>query len=491
MNDPNGLVYYDGEYHLFYQYTVNSTTPDFPHMHWGHAVSKDLIHWDELPPAIAPDEDGAIFSGSAVADLNNTSGFFHQEGSGLVAIYTNEGNQVQSGKPQVQSLAYSRDRGRTWIKFEGNPVLFPASETADFRDPKVFWHEESSRWVMALAARDRVEFYTSEDLKAWSFASEFGSTLPFVHRGVFECPDIFQVAVDNDPNNKKWVLALSVGDQNGENMNDPQPPAGGSGMMYFIGHFDGHSFMPDKTIASIHDIQWIDYGSDFYAAVTWNGIPNEDGRVIWIGWMNNWRYATVLPSLEWRGNMSLPREIQLKKYPEGLRLIQQPVTEINKLRNPVTTLKDLVVKLGDNPLSGATALKAEIIGEFEIGTATEFGFKVRKSSNQETVIGYDVLNEAMFLDRTNAGSVDFHSDFVAKHTAPLKPEHKRIQLTIYVDGSNIELFGNDGSAVITDLIFPDHESQGLELYAVGGSVKVISLQINSMNGVWERGSGAI
>ncbi|UKS27889.1 glycoside hydrolase family 32 protein [Paenibacillus sp. HWE-109] len=486
MNDPNGLVYYEGEYHLFYQHTVNSTSPDFPRMHWGHAVSKDLVHWEELPPAITPGEDGAIFSGSAVADMNNTSGFFNEEGSGLVAIYTNEGNQAQPGKPQVQSLSYSRDQGRTWTRFEGNPVLLPASETADFRDPKVFWHEESSKWVMALAARDRIEFYTSEDLRAWSFASEFGSTVPFVHRGVFECPDIFQVPVDNDPNNKKWVLSLSVGDLNGGNMSDPQPPAGGSGMMYFIGHFDGQSFISDKIIESIHDIQWIDFGSDFYAAVTWNGIPKEDGRVIWIGWMNNWRYANKLPSLEWRGNMSLPREIQLRTCLGGLRLIQLPVKELSKLRNPMSTLTDLVIKPGDNLLSEVTALKAEIIAEFEIGTAIEFGFKLRKSSSQETIIGYDVVNEALFLDRTNAGSADFHPDFAAKHTVTLKPEHKRIQVTIYVDGSNIELFGNEGIAVITDLVFPEPESQGLELYAVGGSVKVISLQISDMTGLWVR-----
>ncbi|OAS21919.1 fructan hydrolase [Paenibacillus oryzisoli] len=485
MNDPNGLVYFKGEYHLFYQYTVNSTSPDFPHMHWGHAVSQDLVHWNELPPAIAPDKDGAIFSGSAVVDINNTSGFFDQEGSGLVAFYTNEGNQAQPGKPQVQSLAYSRDQGRTWTKFEGNPVLFPASETPDFRDPKVFWHEESSKWVMVLAARDRVEFFTSKDLKSWSYASEFGSKVTGVHRGVFECPDIVQISVDNDPNKTKWVLILSVGDLNGESGNDPEPPAGGSGMMYFIGHFDGQSFVPDKAIESIDDIQWIDFGSDFYAAVTWNGIPHEDGRAIWIGWMNNWRYAKELPSLEWRGNMSLPREIQLKAYPEGLRMIQKPVTELGKLRNPILNLTELTVNAGDNPLSETTALKAEIIGEFEIGSATEFGFKVRKSSSQETVIGYDVVKEELFLDRTNHGSSDFHRDFAAKHTAPLKSENKRIQLTIYLDGSNIELFVNQGSIVITDLIFPDFESQGLELYALGGEVKVISLQINEITGIWE------
>ncbi|WP_340017518.1 glycoside hydrolase family 32 protein [Paenibacillus sp. FSL H3-0457] len=486
INDPNGMVYYEGEYHLFYQYTPHDTQPDFDRMHWGHAVSNDLVHWDELPPAISPGEDGAIFSGSAVVDKNNTSGFFNEAGSGLVAIYTNNGNNAQPGKPQVQSIAYSKDNGRTWTKYEGNPVLFP-TETLDFRDPKVFWHEESSNWVMVLAVSDHVEFYTSSNLKDWLFASGFGSDIPGIHRGIFECPDVFKLQVDEDPNTTKWILTLSVGDRNGVNPNDSEPPAGGSGMMYFIGHFDGKVFTLDETLESFDTIQWIDYGSDFYAAVTWDGIPNEDGRKIWVGWMNNWRYASTLPSKEWRGHMSIPREIQLRTYSEGLRLIQAPISELNQLRRSILSLQDITIKPDMNVLSDVSATKMEIIAEFEIGNAIEFGFKVRKSSssNQETVIGYNVLNEELFVDRTKSNAVDFHPDFATKHKAPMKPEHRRIQLSIYVDWSSVEIFGNNGTTIISDTIFPDLGSRGLELYAIGGELKVVSLQINDLVSIWE------
>ncbi|MFS0868887.1 glycoside hydrolase family 32 protein [Paenibacillus xylanilyticus] len=483
MNDPNGMVYYEGEYHLFYQHTPHDTKPDFGNMHWGHAVSNDLVYWEELPPAILPGEDGAIFSGSVVVDKNNTSGFFNENGSGLVAIYTNNGNSAQYGKPQVQSIAYSRDKGRTWTKYKGNPVLFPM-KTLDFRDPKVFWHDETSMWVMALAVKDRIEFYISPNLKEWSFASEFGSDIAGIHRGVFECPDLLQIQVDEEPDITKWILILSVGDRNGVNPKDPEPPAGGSGMMYFIGNFDGRSFTLDDTSESLDAIRWIDYGSDFYAAVTWNGIPKEDGRKIWVGWLNNWRYATALPSKEWRGQMSIPREIQLKTYPEGIRLIQVPVSELSQLRKPIKSLKDLTIKPGSNILSDISTEKAEIIAEFEIGTAIEVGFKVRMSANQETIIGYNILKEELFIDRTKSNDIDFHPDFAAKHKAPMKPEHERIQLSIYVDWSSVEVFGNKGKAIISDMIFPDLESRGLELYTLGGELKIVSLQINDLVSIW-------
>lgn len=483
MNDPNGMVYYEGEYHLFYQYTPHDTEPDFARMHWGHAISKDLVHWDELPPAIPPGEDGAIFSGSAVVDNNNTSGFFNEEGSGLVAIYTNDGNKTQPGKSQVQSIAYSKDKGRTWTKYEDNPVLYPI-ETPDFRDPKVIWHDESSMWIMVLAVRDRVEFYSSSNLKEWTYASDFGSDIPGIHRGVFECPDLIRMQVDEDPNTTKWILMLSIGDGNGVNLNDPEPPAGGSGMMYFIGNFDGKKFTTDETFESINNIKWVDYGSDFYAAVTWNGIPKEDGRKIWIGWMNNWRYAAKLPTEKWRGKTSIPRELHLKTYPEGLQLIQTPINEFSQLRKPLLSLQDLMINSRTNVLSNVISAQAEIIAEFEVGTAVEFGFKIRKSFKEETTIGYNTSNEELFIDRTMSSTTDFHSDFTAKHKVTMKPDYKRIQLSIYFDWSSVEVFGNKGEVVISDLIFPDGESKGLELYVIGGELRLISLEINDLSSVW-------
>ncbi|MNW42568.1 Levanase precursor [compost metagenome] len=483
MNDPNGLVYYEGEYHLFYQHTPFASQPDFEKMHWGHAVSSDLIYWEELPPALPPGEDGSIFSGSAVVDHHNTSGFFDEDGSGLVAIYTNNGNNAQPGKPQVQSIAYSKDKGRTWSKYEGNPVLFPDT-TLDFRDPKVFWHGETSRWIMSLAVQDRVEFYASPNLKDWTFASAFGADVIGTHRGIYECPDLVPLHVDGDPNKKKWVLILSVGDCNGVNPSDPEPPAGGSGMMYFVGNFDGRVFTPDKTINSIDDLRWIDFGSDFYAAVTWSNTPEEDGRRLWIGWMNNWRYAGALPTDKWRGHTTIPRELKLKTYEEGLRLVQEPLEELNSIRSPLATLENVTIEPDANPLVGIIANKAELIAEFEIGTAKEFGFKVRKSEAEETVVGYDLVMKNLFVDRTNSGRTDFHPDFAAKHDAPLGPVNNRVRMSIFMDWCSVEVFGGDGSTVISDTIFPAPESNGLELYAVGGNVKLVSLQINELGSIW-------
>lgn|GEM_PF-171494 len=484
MNDPNGLVYYEGEYHLFYQYTPHSIAPDFGAMHWGHAVSADLVHWEELPFAIAPDEDGAIFSGSAVVDHNNTSGFFNEEGSGLVAIYTNNDNKRQPGKPQVQSIAYSKDKGRTWTKYEGNPVLFPDT-TLDFRDPKVIWHEQAKHWVMSLAVQDRVEFYISPDLKTWSFASSFGSDIIGTHRGIYECPDLFPIYVDGDPNKVKWVLILSVGDRNGVDGFDPEPPAGGSGMMYFVGEFDGTTFTLDKPIESAEDVQWIDHGSDFYAAVTFSDVPEEDGRKLWIGWMNNWRYATAPPTSPWKGNMSIPRELKLVSTDEGVQLIQVPVEELEGLKKEIYAVDNIQLQADSvSPIEDLSIDKAEIIAEFEVGTAAEFGFKVRKSDEEETVVGYDAENSQLFVDRTSSSVREIHGDFAAKHTAPMPAINEKVKLRIYLDMSSIEVLGNDGATAISDLIFPSKDSTGFELYSIGGEAKLVSLQINEINSVW-------
>lgn len=455
MNDPNGMVFYEGEYHLFYQHTPFSAQPAFDKMHWGHAVSKDLVHWEELAPAIAPDEDGSIFSGSAVVDTNNTSGFFDKEGSGLVAIYTNNDNRKVPGKPQVQSIAYSKDKGRTWIKYEGNPVLFP-EDTVDFRDPKVFWHEETGKWIMSLAVKDRVEFYTSPNLKEWSYASSFGSEFAITHRGIYECPDLFEINVDGDPNHKKWVLIISLGDKNGVNASAPEPPAGGSGMLYFIGEFDGTTFTPDNSIESPEDLNWIDYGADFYAAVSWSGIAAADGRKIWLGWMSNWAYASNTPSIGWRGTMSIPRELKLiTEENDTIRLVQSPVDELKNITNSIINETNVTIGSDHNLLDGISADKMEIIAEFELGSAKTFGFKVRKSTNEETVIGYNAESKQLFVDRSKSGETAVHPSFATKHEAPLEPNGNRIKMHIFVDWSSIEVFGGDGKTVISDLIFPD------------------------------------
>ncbi|MNK82725.1 Levanase precursor [compost metagenome] len=478
MNDPNGMVYFGGEYHLFYQYTAHRTTPDFANMHWGHAVSKDLLHWEELSVALKPDDNGAIFSGSVVVDQNNTTGFFGEAGSGLVAIYTNAGNKTIPGKDQVQSIAYSKDNGRTWSKYDGNPVLLPA-DTADFRDPKVFWYAPSSEWVMTLAVKDRVEFYKSPNLKEWSYASSFGAEAAGTHRGVYECPDLVQIPVDGDPSNKKWVLILSVGDRNGINENDPEPPAGGSGIMYFVGEFNGTTFTPDNQVTSADDLHWVDHGSDCYAAVTWSNMTTESGNPLWLGWMSNWRYANLTPIANWRGAMTIPRELALETRGGRATLVQRPAQELGQFEAPVVSLKEVTAAEAQSTLSALQLDSYVIRAEFD--AKESLAFKVRTSTDQETVVGYDSRLKELYVDRTRSGQVEFHEDFTGRHAASvLEPTDGRLDLLVYVDRCSVEVFASGGQAVITDLIFPEPNAKGLGLLAEQGDLKLHSLEIDAL-----------
>lgn len=468
MNDPNGMVFYNGEYHLFYQYHPNGTT--WGPMHWGHAVSKDLVHWEHLSIGLAPDENGMIFSGSAVVDWNDSSGFFDGK-SGLVAIFTHADTYPDSNRPrQRQSLAFSKDNGRTWTKYVGNPVLQEES-IIDFRDPKVFWHRDTNRWVMVLAAGQTIRIYTSKNLTSWEFSSEFGEGHGS-HDGVWECPDLFQLPVEGDDNQKKWVLFVSIGD-------DPSLQEG-SRTQYFIGDFDGHSFVNDS---SPETILWIDHGRDNYAGVSWSDVPAEDGRRIYIGWMSNWRYANVTPTKEWRSAMTIPRVITLKTTEEGVRLVQNPIRELQGLRVENISIQNEVVVPGVNLLSNVNSNTFEIIAEFEMSSATEFGFKVCKGSKEETIIGYDVKNKSFFVDRTNSGEASFHDSFAGKHDSNLISQ-KIIKFHIFVDRSSVELFGNDGESVITDLIFPNEENKQMELFVKNGEVKLHSLELYILKSIW-------
>lgn len=468
MNDPNGMVYYAGEYHLFYQYHPYGL--QWGPMHWGHAVSKDLVHWEHLPIALSPDDNGTIFSGSAVVDWNNTSGFQTGTEKPLVAIYTqdNAGNQVQS-------IAYSNDKGRTWTKYSGNPVI-PNPGIKDFRDPKVFWHKGTNKWVMVLAAGDRIKIYTSSNLKKWTYASEFGQGHGS-QGGVWECPDLFELPVDGNTNQKKWVLQVSLG--NGA-------ISGGSGMQYFVGSFDGTTFVNENEPSQV---LWTDYGKDFYAAVSWSDIPSSDGRRLWLGWMSNWQYANDVPTTPWRSAMSIPRKLELKTTSEGVRVIQTPVTELESIRGVSHQWTNKTISpIGDNLLSGISGDAFEINAEFQVNTsqATEFGFKVRKGGNQYTTIGYDKTSSSLFVDRTRSGNVTFNPSFNnGKHSAPLQPVNGKVKLRIFVDRSSIEVFGNDGQKVITDVILPDVTSKDLEVYALNGSVKLNNLTVHPINKVWK------
>ncbi len=467
-NDPNGLVYYDREYHLFYQYNPFGDT--WGHMSWGHAVSPDLVHWQHLPVALEEEGGVMIFSGSAVADHHNTSGFGEAGKPALIAIYSGHGHEKQT-----QNIAYSRDRGRTWTKFAGNPVI--DINERNFRDPKVIWHEPSGQWVMvvALAAQRKVSFYGSKDLKTWNHLSDFGPAGEPRARN-WECPDLFELPVGAEPGATKWVLEVDTGDG---------AVAGGSGCQYFVGKFDGKSFLNDNPPETT---LWVDYGKDFYAAQTWSDVPASDGRRIILGWMNNWRYAAKIPTSPWRGSMTVPRTLSLKRVREGVRLMQEPVRELQSLRTKhfraQGTPADANEILGNRETAGETL---EILVSFEPSTAAEFGLKLRKGPSHETVVGYDAKRQELFVDRSRSGVVDFHEDFAGRHSALLPlGESGRIQMHVLLDTSSVEVFGNGGRVAITDRIFPHPEDRGLEVYSEGGQARVMSLDLWTLQSAWSQ-----
>lgn len=445
MNDPNGMVFFEGEYHLFYQHHPYGMT--WGPMHWGHAVSTDLLTWEELEIALFPDENGTIFSGSAVVDWNNTTGFFNEE-PGLVAIFTH--HLEADGKPpiQAQSLAYSKDKGRTWSKYEGNPVLTHDS-FIDFRDPKVFWHEDSRQWIMIVACGQTVNLYRSSDLKTWSHCSEFGEGIGS-HEGVWECPDLFPLKSGQDSSDNKWVMLVSIGAS-------PEYPEG-SRTQYFTGEFDGITFKPDQDSVSV---RWLDYGRDNYAAVSWSDVPEDDGRRLIIGWMSNWMYANQTPTEGFRGAMTVPRELTLEKRKGKHTLVQKPVREIEKMRVPVLTMQNVSKKEIKEALSSIQLESYELIASFSDKVSVEF--QVRKGMQHMTSIGMDTHKKEMYVDRTESGIHTFHELFASRHTARLEESSERLDLRILVDRSSVEVFGNDGSAVITDLIYPDASSIGISM----------------------------
>lgn len=454
INDPNGLIYFDAEWHLFYQHIPVGET----RQHWGHAVSRDLLHWEHLPIALYPDQLGSIWSGSVAADEQDTSGFFEGR-RGLVAAFT---HQIETA--QRQSLAFSRDRGRTWTKFPGNPVLTSASP--DFRDPKVFWHTPTGRWVMVVTAGKRVQFYHSTDLKNWNYSSSFGEGwIP--DDWVWECPDLFTLPVNGDGGSQQWVLnaSFAIPDRY-------EDLSKASKMRYFIGQFDGQEFHanPGDNQPGGHPTS---FGADDYAGITFADAP-EDER-IFLGWMSNWMYAWPAHHHGKRGYMTLPRRLALRHTRRGLRLFQQPVHPFKTARS---IWKD--VPLGDEPLSwpGQTGEAFALDAEFEADSAGEFGFRLRKGNAQQTTIGYDAVRQTVFVDRTQSGDASFHPQFAARHEAPLALPAGRLRLQVFADTCSVEVYANEGEVVLNDLIYPDPRSQGLEVYAQRGASRLISASLS-------------
>ena len=607
MNDPNGMVSYDGEYHLFYQY--NPFGDKWGHMSWGHAVSRDLVHWEHLPVALYEENDVMIFSGSAVVDWKNTSGLGKGGKPPMVAIYTGH----YTKRPlQNQHIAYSNDRGRTWIKYAGNPVLDIGEK--DFRDPKVIWHEGTKRWVMTVAwpTHRKVRFYVSPNLKDWTHLSDFGPAGSTT--GIWECPDLF-------PLKTKWVLIVNVGSG---------APAGGSGCQYFIGGFDGNQFTLDPSYpkaqpemvpegkvfadfegddygdwratgnafgrrpvsgkiggqqnvdgfrgrglvnsfadgdkaegtlkspefnishdylsfligggnhagktclnllvddrvarsatgdaaerlawkswdvrdlrgknatlevvdrhtggwghinvdhilmadaparAAMQPALWADYGPDFYAAVSWSDVPKRDGRRLWLGWMSNWQYANEVPTSPWRSAMSLPRELSLQDTRQGLRLIQQPVRELRKMRGQRNRLTNANLAQANDWLRRKSIAGALWEIEAEIESGSDFGLQVLQAS-----LRYDAGRQLLALDRTRAGRTDFHPRFKGAYHAPLE-RRQAVRLHVFVDTSSIEVFANDGDAVLTTLVLPEDASAPIQLWAANNSIVIRQLNV--------------
>lgn len=447
MNDPNGLVYADGEYHLFYQFYPDDAIPG--PMHWGHAVSADLIHWQTLPIALFPDDIGPIWSGSIVVDDRNTSGLV--PGGGLVAMY--------SYQNQSQGIAYSSDQGRTWTKYSGNPVIGALAK--DFRDPKVFWHEASGQWVMILAAGPKAQIFASPNLLNWELQSSFSEG----HiAGVWEVPDLFPLEIDGQT---KWVLLVSV---------SLLAPAGGGGIQYFIGDFDGQTFTNDNPSA----ILWFDYGPDNYAGTIWNNVPGD--RRIYIGWMSNWQYALATPTDRWRGATTLPRELRLVHTPHGLRLAQTPIySDQNRQRLGVWENLDIT---GELVLNGVEGRALEIVAEFEPGSAARFGLDVHRSDQARTRIVYNSPQAQLLISRSDTIDGKTVNGFNPVFGAPASLDNDRLRLHLFVDESSVEVLAQDGLISLTGQTFADPAARGAALFAEGGTAKVTRLEVYTLGSVW-------
>lgn len=467
MNDPNGMVFYEGEYHLFYQHYPDSTV--WGPMHWGHAVSKDLVTWENLPIALYPDELGYIFSGSAVIDWKNTSGFGEDGKPPMIAIFTHhdpKGAKAGITTFQYQSIAYSNDKGRTWTKYAGNPVI-PNPGIRDFRDPKVIWDEDSEQWVMVFAAWDHVKFYGSSNLREWIYLSDFGREWG-THAGVWECPDLFPLIVKGK-GEKKWVLLQSL---------NPGGPNGGSGTQYFVGDFDGKNFILDREFGERvkrDSALWLDYGRDNYAGVTWSDIPASDGRRLFMGWMSNWDYAQIVPTEKWRSAMTIARNLVLKRTDLGLTLFSEPIRELTNLRKlseGISTSKapeGFSIDLIENKkIVGEAQLSFSIPNDANTKVILEFS-NTKKETYQ---IGYDAATNEFFSDRRYAGKVEFSDKFAANiHRAPRFSKNPMIELQIFFDVASAELFADKGWTVMTDIFFPNEDFNQL-VFSADGAIEL-------------------
>ena len=492
MNDPNGMVYKDGEYHLYFQY--NPYGSKWGNMHWGHAVSRDLIHWEHLDPAIARDPVGHIFSGSSVVDKKNTAGFGKDA---IIAIYTN--NSVNHD--EVQCIAYSNDNGRTFTKYEGNPVLTPFDGLKDFRDPKVFWYEKDKCWFMIVSADKETRFYKSKNLKKWDYVSAFGKGLG-QQPCQYECPDFFQLPVNGDEKNKKWVMTMNI---------NPGCWFGGSATEYFVGDFDGKNF----TCPDANDVKWLDWGKDHYATVAFS---NTGSRMLAITWMSNWQYANLTPFKQNRGANGLPRELKLYEKNGKYYISEDVAPEALALRKSTKELGSQTVE-GEKAFAGATS---GMEGAFEIEADVTAdangiaGIELYNNKRERTLIYIDMKEGKVVMDRTESGltdfgkqsvphdielawdkqraaegkqparienSINYKNDFALATWAPLslcQEGKKTFHLDIFADKSSIELFVDGGRIAMTNLVFPVAPYENVKLYSKGGKAEFQNMKIHTL-----------
>ena len=492
MNDPNGMVYKDGEYHLYYQY--NPYGSKWGNMHWGHAVSRDLIHWQHLDPAIARDTLGHIFSGSSVVDIHNTSGYGK---NAIIALYTSASDK----NGQIQCMAYSTDNGRTFTKYESNPVLTPFDGLRDFRDPKVFWYEKGKCWYMIVSADKETRFYKSKNLKKWEYVSAFGNGMG-QQPCQYECPDFFQLPVNGDPNNMKWVMIMNI---------NPGCLFGGSATEYFVGDFDGKNF----TCADAHEAKWMDYGKDHYATVTFS---NTGNRVLAMTWMSNWQYADLTPFKQNRGANGLPRELKLFELDNKYYIQEGVAPEVMALRKETKELGNLTIEKEKDfagiasGMNGAFEIEADVTADAN-GIA---GIEIYNNKQERTLVYIDMKNRRIVTDRTESGLTDFgkysephhiekkwdkqrkeqsllparmvnainyKNNFALATWAPLNlcgKDKKTFHVDIFVDKSSIELFVDGGRIAMTNLVFPIAPYENVKFYSQTGKSEFQNVKVHKL-----------
>jgi len=453
MNDPNGMFYKDGVYHLYFQYNPYGSM--WANMTWGHSTSTDLTHWTYEGTAIVPDAWGAIFSGSCVVDKDNTAGF----GKGAVVAFYTSAKSTPWGDVQSQSMAYSLDNGKTFIKYEHNPIL--TSNERDFRDPKVFWYAPGKHWVMMLAVGQEMQIYSSGNLKEWKKESSFGA-MQGAHGGVWECPDLVEVAVEGSKE-KKWVLICNL---------NPGGPFGGSAAQYFVGSFDGKKFVNESPTQT----KWLDWGKDNYATVTWSNAPA--GRCIALGWMSNWQYANNVPTTQYRSANTLARDLTLYRVGGELYLKSKPSPEIKKARAEEKKIPTFEVK-GNYEVA---SLLADNKGAYEIEMTIEnkgtskIDFSLMNEKGEKVAMYYDVVRKQFVMDRSASGIVGFSRDFPAVTVAPVR-NTDQIHLRLFIDRSSVEAFGEEGEYVMTNLVFPAEPYNRMVFSSDKGSYIVKSMNV--------------